>query len=86
MTPITLIRDIVRTKLLAINPGSSARHREALLIKNGAYCGHRFTFGDFSAVWFIEEDELKVYTSDGSLIDSIKPSQILVDAPRSRAA
>jgi hypothetical protein len=34
---------------------------EAVLIRDGHYCGHRFISGALSAVWFFEEDQIKVY-------------------------
>jgi hypothetical protein len=43
--------------------------REAAIIRAGHYCGHRFMSGRLSAVWFFEEDEVKIYGDDGHLID-----------------
>jgi len=34
---------------------------ETILIRNGVYCGRRFTHEDLVAVWFAEEAEIKVY-------------------------
>ena len=42
--------------------------REAALIRDGQYCGHRFTSRELSAVWFFEEDQVKIYGSDRQLI------------------
>ncbi len=42
--------------------------REAALIRDGQYCGHRFTSRELTAVWFFEEDEIKFYGSDHQLI------------------
>ena len=35
---------------------------------NGFYCGHKFGSEGISAVWFCEEDEIKVYSPDRSLV------------------
>ncbi len=41
--------------------------RESILIRDEFYCGRRFHTADHQAVWFIEEDELKIYRSSGQL-------------------
>ncbi len=56
--------------------------REAALIRDGHYCGHRFTSRELSAVWFFEEDEVKIYGSDRQLIQVVSTT---VDVQR-RAA
>jgi len=43
---------------------------EACLIRNGYYCGRRFQCGDHSAVWFAEEDEVKIYAPNGALLEA----------------
>ena len=45
--------------------------REAALIRDGQYCGHRFTSRELSAVWFFEEDQVKIYGSDRQLIQVV---------------
>ena len=46
----------------------SARVDESLLIRSGTYCGHRFEKDGFRAVWFIEEEQIKLYGKDGQLL------------------
>ena len=41
---------------------------ESLLIVNGFYRGRRFDAGFVNAVWFMEEDELKIHSVDGQLL------------------
>lgn len=41
---------------------------ETVMIRDGQYCGHRFSRGDYSAVWFFEENEVKIYDADRKLI------------------
>lgn len=41
--------------------------RESILIRDEFFVGRRFHTEHHDAVWFIEEDELKVYHSDGQL-------------------
>ena len=44
--------------------------RESLLVQDGYYCGRRFECGGLKAIWFVEEDQIKVYTQDGSVAES----------------
>lgn len=41
---------------------------ESLLIRGGYFCGRRFEMDGFSAIWFVEERQLKVYDPDGQLL------------------
>ncbi len=59
--------------------------RETLLIKAGNYCGHRIKQGDFHAVWFVEEDEVKIYGSEG-LLETFCPTDRLNQPATRRAA
>ena len=50
---------------------------ESILIRDGYYCGRRFRLGELEAIWFVDEDQLKVY-DEGSLvrvIDSVSQPQ-----------
>ena len=40
---------------------------ETVLIRDGYYCGRRFELDGLSAVWFIEENQIKCFSRDGSL-------------------
>jgi hypothetical protein len=50
--------------------------RESILIRGEYYCGRRFHTVDYQAVWFIEEDELKIYRSSGELECVLSGEQI----------
>jgi hypothetical protein len=41
--------------------------QESILIRDEYYCGRRFHTAEHQAVWFIEEDELKIYRNTGEL-------------------
>ncbi len=41
--------------------------RESILIRDDFFCGRRFYTANYYAVWFIEQDELKIYDKDGRL-------------------
>jgi hypothetical protein len=42
--------------------------RESILIRDGYFCGWRFCGAGLQAVWFVEENELKVFSVDGALL------------------
>ena len=41
---------------------------ESVLIVDGFYCGRRFDAGRCYAIWFIEEDQLKIHAAGGELL------------------
>ena len=47
--------------------------RETLLIRGGFYCGYRYCVGELSAIWFIEEEQIKFYDSRGRTIQVVCP-------------
>lgn len=77
--PIALpreIRKLVLQQFQEIRPQCDGIDDEALLIRDGQYCGHRYHAQDLMAVWFFEEDEIKVHNRDGHLIRVVCPSQL----------
>jgi hypothetical protein len=46
----------------------AAELHESILIRDGAYCGRRFESPAGHAIWFVEEDQLKFYRPDGSVV------------------
>ncbi len=52
--------------------------RETMLIRDEFYCGRRFHAASHHAVWFIEEDELKIYHQSGELVCVLSGDQIQV--------
>lgn len=43
---------------------------ESILIRDGFYCGRCFQLRGFRAVWFFEEDQIKIYRSSGELLET----------------
>ncbi len=41
---------------------------ETILIRDGHYCGRRFQADHGHAVWFLEENQIKVYLADGKVL------------------
>ena len=50
---------------------------ESILLNDGYYCGRRFEYDGLNAIWFIEENEIKFYDRDGTLLqaESTSPEQ-----------
>ena len=57
------------------NEGSLIHH-ESMLIRDEFFCGRKFHSEHFTAVWFIEEDVLKIHRADGSLELVLRGSDI----------
>ena len=47
--------------------GDESVIKESVLIRDGHYCGRRFECDGNSAVWFIEENQIKCFTQEGAL-------------------
>jgi len=66
--------------------------RETILIGNEFYVGRKFQTQSHRAVWFIEEDELKIYGADNQLlsvlsseeIDQIDDDPVVIQLPQLR--
>lgn len=89
-----VVRQTIRTTLARLGCDVDEALRESILIRQGVYCGRRFECEGGYAVWFIEENQLKYYGSDGALIcvaatpgadADVAPSRELLQ-PRRRAA
>lgn len=83
---IETIRQAVRESLAAQGCDTSDIH-EAILIRQGMYCGRRFECDAGSAVWFIEENQIKYFGSDGAVIKTVRlPNTEPLTVPLRRAA
>ncbi len=71
-----LIRQRIRSLLLEIGARPGSVESETLLIRDGVYCGHHFRFGQYEAVWFVEEEQIKLYGPSGTLVRSLRTSEI----------
>ena len=62
------IRRQIREILAQHGVAADAELCESLLIQGGFFCGRRFSADGFSAVWFVEENELKIYDPQGQVL------------------
>lgn len=62
------VREMVRACFAELGAGGEAEMSEHLLIRDELYCGRRFRCEGFQAVWFIEENEVKIYGLDNCVV------------------
>ena len=62
------VRRLVRRTFAELGADAEDEFQETILIRHDQYCGRRFQAGDLQAIWFIEEDELKLYSADGTVL------------------
>lgn len=76
-----------RRATLPIRPVTDPPYfRESILIRKGFYCGRRLDAGGFEAVWFFEEDQLKIYGPSDELRAVVTGEQIDAMANRENTA
>ena len=61
------LRQRVREVFCDLGGSTETQLHESILIQNGLYCGRKLTCNGLLAIWFEEEDELKIYR-DGELL------------------
>lgn len=57
---------------------------ESMLIRDEYFCGRKFRMANHTAIWFIEEDQLKIYAKSGELLCVLSGSEIDEPANRQR--
>jgi hypothetical protein len=82
------IRQTIRGAFAELGASEGLRMSEHILIRNDLYCGRRFRCGTFEAVWFIEENQIKIHGSDGTVVRVLPGSGFSRPAnePKLRAA
>jgi len=46
------------------------------MINDGFYCGRKFAFGPYTAIWFVEENQIKVFNPDGTVAHSASSEEL----------
>ncbi len=67
------IRKFIERTFASLGTTPQQLKREALLIREGHYCGHRYESDELTAVWFLEEGEVKFFGRDGDLVLVLQP-------------
>jgi hypothetical protein len=74
---------------------SSSLMLETTLIRDGSYCGRKFSWSGYSIIWFIDEQQIKLFGQNGSLLQSmsitnfcsgLSPTPIAAVAPSEMAS
>ena len=68
------------------NADGSTPILETTLIRNGVFCGRRFSLAGFSLVWFQEEGQVKFYNPLGTLEQSCTVDHFCMTCLRPNAA
>jgi hypothetical protein len=66
------IRLLVRHTMLEWNIPAAEGLEETILIRNGFYCGRRFATAAAHAIWFCEENQIKFYGEQGTVLHVIR--------------
>lgn len=82
---LSAIRRLLEAWCRERQPEVAEEMSESILIRDGYYCGRRFKWGDFTAVWFAEEDQIKLFDANGHLIESLAIEELRESVQR-RAA
>ena len=82
------IRSIIQEKLNRLGSLADTVPGEAILIRDGFFCGRRFYSDGLEAVWFIEENQIKFYERDGGILEvlEITPESLRAANPLRKAA
>ncbi len=82
------IRSFIQEKLNHYSGSADLVPSEAMLIRDGYFCGRRFSCDGFGAVWFVEENQIKFFDRDGGIIEvlDITPENLSTASSLRRAA
>jgi plasmid stabilization system protein ParE len=78
------VRQLVADAFTSLGVAHPDQFRESILMHGGHYCGRRFEATGAHAVWFVEENQIKVVTSDGRA--QVLPADEQQPLPTRRAA
>lgn len=82
----TAIRKLVESTLKDAIGESATITGETLLIRAGHYCGHRYLSQHANAIWFREEQQIKVYNEAGHVVRVVSTMESLVPRTAEEAA
>jgi hypothetical protein len=61
------VRNAVRDTFVQLGVGKGFHLNEHILLRNDVYCGRRFLAEGLQAIWFVEEDQVKIHAKDGTV-------------------
>jgi len=75
------IRRLTRNTFAHLGAKAPVEISENILIRDEMYCGRRFQCGELEAIWFVEEDEIKIYGGNGMVVRVMSATDALSCAP-----
>jgi len=80
---LAAIRQLIRNTFSELGAEPQVEISENILIREEMYCGRRFKSCGYQAIWFIEEDEIKIYAQQGTVVRVMSASGALGEGPSS---
>ena len=78
------VRQLIEQTFESLGSTPQRLTREALLIRDGHYCGHRYESENLFAIWSLEDQQVKFFSRAGDLLLVLQPTES--NEPRLRAA
>jgi hypothetical protein len=66
------VRRLVASALPRHCRPEEAAIEESIMIRQGVYCGRRFQTAGGYAIWFVEENQVKVFEDGGRLLEVLQ--------------
>ncbi|MEM8734708.1 MAG: hypothetical protein AAGG44_10825 [Planctomycetota bacterium] len=67
-TPVEKARQAIAWQLRSLGVQDTDSMHETMLIRTGLFCGRKFQCEEHQVVWFLEEDEIKIFSPIGDLL------------------
>ncbi len=80
------VRELIQKKMQIHGATLDPPPTESILIRDGFFCGRRFTSAQIHAVWFHEENQVKFHRQDGTMIEAVDLDQCRWEDEDQRAA
>jgi hypothetical protein len=78
---IAAVRRLVADALARVAGDGEDSIRESILIREGLYCGRRFETAAGYAVWFVEENQVKIFERAGRVVNVLQLDGDVHSAP-----
>ena len=69
---IVAVRHLIADALARVTGDGAESIRESILIRDGLYCGRRFETSAGYAIWFVEENQVKIFCGAGRVVDVLQ--------------
>jgi len=73
------IRKLVSETFIRLGVAASPLLEETVLIRNGYFCGRRYHCNGFHAIWFVEENQVKVFDQQGTISEVFSADRLVMN-------